>query len=140
MVLLIIVALAVLWVAISRYRNRLMMASELASYYDIHETATIHFPSMTLANTSIGGLPFFFDLKREDSLTWLSKPSGLRSDDSEAEWEPFEQPLAARVESAYQLFLTRGVPHPEQTKEWFYEKVCAIVAVRDAEIIDKHFS
>jgi hypothetical protein len=102
---------------------------QLGSIFELHDTATIHFPSMILANTSIPMIPVFSELKRQDGPTWLSRGLG----DADRPWEPLGQDIKPRVEVAYQRFLRSSGEFSRQDRDWLLLVVKHWVAVRDAE-------
>ena len=93
-------------------------AEAIAGMVDLNSTAVVHFPSMTLVNTSLPGVPMFYDLRREEGPRWYSTPQ--RSPQPESpKWEQLDEANAATIETAYQRFLRVEGTFGYQTKDWF---------------------
>jgi len=110
---------------------------------DIHSTMAVHLPSMSVVNTSLPGIPMFYDLRREDGRRWYSTAQLSPPPDS-ARWEQVDEATAATIETAYQRFLRVEGDFGYQTKEWFrnlvakYEDASGGTAIAQSILDERH--
>ena len=65
-ILAVIAAIALVWLVAASRKKRTQF--DTRGMYDISDCATIHFPSMLLANVAV--VPIFFEVRRASAAEW----------------------------------------------------------------------
>jgi len=89
-----------------KQKQLLAAATRASMFEDRAACLSIHFPSMSFVKYVMPPFVFCGDVQRRDGPRWLSKFRGKTDKPGGLEWEEFEQAFAARIETAYQGFLT----------------------------------